>query len=163
MKYYWHYEYPIGSIGVAEADGHIVKVFFVQKDQKSDRTRQSLEGFEKRETPLVKKCAKQLGEYFDGKRLEFDLPLFFEGTDFQRKIWALLLTIPYGKTRSYGDIAKQAGTPKGARAVGLANNRNPIAIICPCHRVIGSDGSLVGYAGGLAMKQQLLDMEAGKK
>ena len=108
---------------------------------------------------LLKKAAKQLTEYFAGKRREFDLPLDFTGTGFQKKVWAALLTIPYGETRSYGEIAKQIGNPKACRAVGMANNRNPIAIICPCHRVIGADGSLVGFGGGLPAKQFLLDLE----
>ena len=100
-----------------------------------------------------------LKEYFDGKRREFDLPLKFEGTDFQKKAWNALLTIPYGQTRSYKEQAEAVGNKKACRAVGAANGKNPISIIVPCHRVIGTDGSLIGYGGGLEMKKSLLDLE----
>ncbi len=108
---------------------------------------------------LSESAIEQLNEYFTGKRKEFDLPLAPSGTLFQQKVWAQLQKIPYGQTRSYKDIALAVGSPKGFRAVGMANNKNPIAIVIPCHRVIGADGSLVGYGGGLAMKQSLLDLE----
>jgi len=117
------------------------------------------EGFTKTETPLIKKAALQIEEYLIGKRKKFSLPLFMQGTEFQKDVWKALQSIPYGETRSYKDIAVQIGRPKAMRAVGLANNRNPISIIVPCHRVIGHDGKLVGYAGGLKLKQKLLDME----
>ena len=100
-----------------------------------------------------------LNEYFKGKRISFDLPLLFDGTEFQVKVWKALMTIDYGKTATYGDIAKLIGSPKAFRAVGGANNKNKIAIIIPCHRVIGSNGNLTGYAGGLGIKQYLLDLE----
>jgi len=116
-------------------------------------------GYTKQETPLIKKAARQFSEYFDGKRKSFDLPLSLQGTDFQKKVWKALKNIPYGKTISYGEIAAKIGNPKACRAVGLANNRNPISIIIPCHRVIGHNGSLTGYGGGLELKQQLLDLE----
>ena len=98
----------------------------------------------------------------DGKRKSFDLPLKPEGTEFQKKVWNALLDIPYGETRSYKDIAVAIGNPKACRAVGMANNRNPISIIIPCHRVIGANGSLVGYGGGLPIKIELLNLETGK-
>jgi methylated-DNA-[protein]-cysteine S-methyltransferase len=101
----------------------------------------------------------QLDEYFAGRRDTFDLPLETNGTEFQRAVWNALEQIPYGETRSYGQIAAQVGRPKAARAVGMANNRNPIAVIVPCHRVVGSGGALVGYAGGLERKVWLLDHE----
>jgi len=157
LKYYYIYDYPIGFVGIAEEDGNITRVFFTDKNGKD-----APKDFEKRETPLVRKAAKQMTEYFAGKRRDFDLPLEFGGTDFQKKVWAALLTIPYGETRSYGEIASQIENPKAFRAVGMANNRNPIAIVCPCHRVIGADGSLVGYGGGLRTKEYLLALE-GKK
>lgn len=108
---------------------------------------------------LLKQAAKELSEYFQGKRQSFTVPIRTEGTDFQRRVWEALCRIPYGETRTYGEIARQIGSPKGARAVGMACNRNPIMLIVPCHRVVGSDGKLVGFAGGLAMKETLLRME----
>ena len=104
----------------------------------------------------------QLDEYFAGGRTEFDLALDPDGTEFQQRVWAALRTIPYGATRSYGEVAAQIGSPNGSRAVGLANGRNPIAIIVPCHRVIGANGTLTGYAGGMDRKRYLLDLEAGQ-
>ncbi len=98
-------------------------------------------------------------EYFAGGRKDFDLPLCPRGTEFQKKVWSALREIPYGETRAYGEIAAAVGNPKAARAVGMANNRNPISVIVPCHRVIGSDGKLVGYGGGLDIKEFLLDLE----
>jgi O-6-methylguanine DNA methyltransferase len=101
----------------------------------------------------------ELGEYFAGNRREFTFPLDLRGTDFQLACWNALLAIPYGETRSYGDIARTVGKPTGFRAVGMANNRNPIAIVVPCHRVIASDGTLCGYGGGLDLKRKLLELE----
>ena len=101
----------------------------------------------------------QLSAYFAGELTEFDVELDLRGTDFQRRVWKALLTIPYGETRSYGEIAEQIGAPGAARAVGLANGHNPIAIIVPCHRVIGASGSLTGYGGGLDRKRTLLELE----
>lgn len=103
--------------------------------------------------------ARQLREFFAGQRRRFDLPLDLRGTDFQKRCWQELLKIPYGETRSYAEIARAIGNPAAVRAVGLANGKNPIAIIVPCHRVIGSDGSLTGYGGGLDAKRQLLELE----
>ena len=104
---------------------------------------------------------EQLDQYFAGERTEFDLELDLRGTQFQKDVWNALLTIPYGETRSYGEIARQIGRPDRARAVGAANGSNPVSIIVPCHRVIGSDGSLTGYGGGLPRKRFLLDLESG--
>jgi methylated-DNA-[protein]-cysteine S-methyltransferase len=101
----------------------------------------------------------QLFEYFDGKRTEFDFPLDVDGTPFQLAVWQALTKIPYGQTRSYGDIAKSIGKPGAARAVGMANHDNPVAVVIPCHRVIGQNGALTGYAGGLELKQKLLSIE----
>jgi O-6-methylguanine DNA methyltransferase len=102
---------------------------------------------------------RELEEYFDGRRREFSFPLDLRGTEFQQACWNALLPIPYGETRSYGDIARAIGRPTGFRAVGMANNRNPIAIVVPCHRVIASDGTLCGYGGGLDIKRKLLELE----
>jgi methylated-DNA-[protein]-cysteine S-methyltransferase len=101
----------------------------------------------------------QLQEYFEGRRIRFDISLDLEGTPFQKSVWSELLAIPYGETRSYGDIARKLGKPGAARAVGMANHENPIAVIVPCHRVVGQDGSLTGYAGGVHLKQKLLTLE----
>ena len=107
-------------------------------------------------------AGEQLDQYFAGERRDFDLPLDLRGTPFQRRVWQALLTIPYGETRSYGELAAQIGRPDRPRAVGAANGRNPVSIVVPCHRVIGSDGGLTGYGGGLARKRWLLDHEAGR-
>ncbi|MCK9797779.1 methylated-DNA--[protein]-cysteine S-methyltransferase [Pseudomonas sp. MAFF 302030] len=113
------------------------------------------------DTPVLQETQRQLGEYFAGGRSNFELELDFMGTEFQRQVWQALLTIPFGETRSYSDIARQIGRPKAVRAVGAANGRNPISIIAPCHRVIGASGSLTGFAGGLPAKQFLLALEGG--
>lgn len=115
--------------------------------------------YSREETDLTRRVRCQLDEYFAGERKDFDLPLAPRGTDFQKKDWAALQKIPYGQTCTYKDIAQAIGCPKGFRAVGLANNKNPIMIIIPCHRVIGSDGSLTGYAGGTHIKKYLLELE----
>jgi O-6-methylguanine DNA methyltransferase len=107
-------------------------------------------------------CVRQLNEYFAGRRRRFDLPLDLRGTDFQKRCWRELLKIPYGETRSYADIARAIGNPAAVRAVGLANGQNPVAIVVPCHRVIGSDGSLTGYGGGLEIKRKLLELEGAR-
>jgi methylated-DNA-[protein]-cysteine S-methyltransferase len=109
--------------------------------------------------PLLLEAERQLNEYFEGKRKTFSVKLDFAGTEFQKAVWNALLTIPYGETRSYGDIAGQIGNPKAVRAVGAANGRNPISIIAPCHRVIGANGKLTGFAGGLDAKSCLLRIE----
>ena len=110
-------------------------------------------------TPLLRKAAEEIGDYFAGSRRRFTLPLAPEGTPFQQKVWEALRTIPYGETRTYKQIAIQIGHNQSFRAVGMASNRNPIAIVVPCHRVIGYDGKLTGYAGGLDIKEQLLELE----
>ena len=156
MKKVFYYEYPIGGIGIAEDNDAITRVYFLVNNKKD------FNGYAVAETSLIKKAAKQLKEYFAGKRKEFELPLAPAGTEFQRSVWRALQTISYGKTRSYGEIAAQIEKPKACRAVGMANNRNPIVIIVPCHRVIGHDGSLVGYGGGLDIKRYLLDLEKRK-
>ncbi|OJT97199.1 MAG: hypothetical protein BGN82_02315 [Alphaproteobacteria bacterium 65-7] len=110
--------------------------------------------------PVLRETERQLGEYFAGKRTSFTVPLDFRGTDFQKQVWRALLTIPFGQTRSYAQIARQVNNPKAVRAVGAANGRNPISIIAPCHRVIGASGKLTGFAGGLKAKARLLALEA---
>lgn len=112
--------------------------------------------------PVTEQCARELEEYCAGTRRGFDVPIRAAGTAFQMKIWSLLREIPYGQTTTYGALAAKAGSPKGARAVGMACNRNPIAILVPCHRVVGSTGSLTGYAGGLDFKRKLLELEGAR-
>jgi methylated-DNA-[protein]-cysteine S-methyltransferase len=111
--------------------------------------------------PVLVDAERQLSEYFAGKRKTFDLKLDFSGTDFQRSVWGELLKIPFGQTRTYGEIAKRLGNVKASRAVGAANGRNPLPIVAPCHRVIGASGRLTGFGGGLDVKAQLLDLERG--
>jgi methylated-DNA-[protein]-cysteine S-methyltransferase len=116
---------------------------------------------EESENPILREAERQLGAYFAGKLKTFTVPLDFKGTAFQRRVWEALLTIPFGETRSYGEIARQIGKPSASRAVGAANGKNPISIIAPCHRVIGSTGKLTGFAGGLEAKERLLELESG--
>jgi methylated-DNA-[protein]-cysteine S-methyltransferase len=143
---------PIGALRLASDGSHITAIEFVPGARKSEATEQPTD-------PALAACADQLREYFAGERREFTLPLAPHGTDFQREVWRALAAIPYGELRSYRDIAQAIGRPKAVRAVGAANGRNPLPIVVPCHRVIGSDGSLTGFAGGLAMKKQLLNLE----
>jgi methylated-DNA-[protein]-cysteine S-methyltransferase len=117
------------------------------------------EGGRSVDNPVLKEATGQLRAYFSGRLREFRLPLDYQGTDFQKRVWRQLETIPYGETRSYAQIAAAIGSPRAVRAVGAANGANPIAIIVPCHRVIGSAGKLVGYGGGLPLKQRLLELE----
>lgn len=138
------------DVTIAEQDGKIVRVSLGGN---------GIPEGENKQTRLLVQAAGQLDEYFTGKRKEFDLPLAAKGTLFQKKVWNTLCTIPYGETRSYKDIAIQIGNAKACRAVGMANHNNPIGIIVPCHRVVGADGKLVGYAGGLDRKQFLLELE----
>lgn len=145
------YETPMGRIGIADDGRAVTRVFF---------SRQKDEGVE---SALARKTYHQLMEYFEGNRRDFTIPLDPRGTVFQRRVWKALSEIPYGETRSYKQIAEQIGHPKAYRAVGMANNRNPIAILIPCHRVIGSNGTLVGYAGGVSVKERLLLLEAGNR
>lgn len=145
------YNTTIGKIGIAESGGYIMGVYFNPDTIPPD--------FIREETPLLKKASEQLNEFLDGKRTAFDLPLKPEGTAFEKKCWDALLAIPYGETRTYGEQAKIVGNPKASRAVGRANSVNPIAIFIPCHRVIGANGSLTGFAGGLEMKKALLEIE----
>ena len=152
MKSVFYYDFPLCKLGIAEENGAICDVFF-NNEKVTNR---------KIETPLIKKAAAQLAEYFDGKRKTFDLPLAPHGTNFQMQVWKALQNIPYGETRSYGEVAAMIGNSKACRAVGMANNRNPIPIIIPCHRVIGHNGSLTGYAGGLVLKRKLLELEQRK-
>lgn len=151
MKYVWVYETDIGRVAIAEESGKVTNLFF---SGESIPAEMRLE-----ETETLKMAVGQLMEYLQGKRKVFDILLAPKGTAFQKKVWDALLKIPYGETSSYGKLAENIGKPGAARAVGMANNRNPIPVIIPCHRVIGADGSLTGYGGGLPMKEKLLALE----
>ena len=138
---------PIGTLGLCARDGYLVRVVFGGIRETG--------GTE----PVLEAAAAQLREYFGGRRRVFDIPIMPEGTDFQKKVWKALCGIPYGGVCSYSEIAERTGSPKAARAVGMANHVNPIPIIIPCHRVVGKNGKLTGYAGGLDIKRMLLDLE----
>ena len=150
MKSIFYYDTDIGKISIAENDGFITHVLFGNE---------KLNDITVEETPLIKEAHKQIEEYLKGQRSLFDLPLAPSGTEFQKRVWNALKNIPYGKTVSYKDIAIEAGNEKASRAVGMANNKNPISIIIPCHRVIGQNGKLVGYGGGIEIKEYLLRLE----
>lgn len=157
MKYVEYYTSPLGALRIIEENNALTHLSLIGKNG-------PLAGFpedaaQQKSTPLLNLAKTQLEEYFHGTRQRFDLPLRPSGTPFQQKVWEALCTIPYGETRSYKEIAIQIQNPNGCRAVGMANNRNPIIIVVPCHRVIGSDGTLVGYAGGLQVKEWLLEHE----
>jgi O-6-methylguanine DNA methyltransferase len=146
---------PVGPLFLAVSAKGLVRLEFESRMQKLDSR---IYEFEESQT-AVDPYLRELDEYFAGQRREFSLPLDLRGTDFQLACWNALLEIAYGETRSYGDLARAIGHPKAFRAVGMSNNRNPIAIIVPCHRVIASNGSLCGYGGGLELKRRLLDLE----
>lgn len=157
MRNIYFYDTSIGRIGISEETG-CIKEFFFEKDLPGGNPPAHGQ-YILLETPVLKEASIQLGEYLAGRRKTFELPLAPEGTPFMREVWQCLVRIPYGQTNSYGHIAAAAGKPKASRAVGMANNRNPIPVFIPCHRVIGSNGKLTGYRGGLDIKQKLLDIE----
>jgi methylated-DNA-[protein]-cysteine S-methyltransferase len=148
VKYCFQYPTPVGTLHIAEESGAITDIRF-----------HPVSDAETLETALLKLAAEQLFEYFEGRRYLFELPLNAKGTSFQRTVWNTLIQIPYGETRSYKELAAVAGNAKACRAVGMANNKNPISIVIPCHRVIGANGRLVGYGGGLDIKSTLLELE----
>lgn len=151
MKCFYAYPTNIGQLWIVEDCGNITSVSY-----------RPVADIPQQESPLIRQAYCQIEEYLQGKRKVFDLPLNPKGTLFQKKVWDVLKTIPYGETWSYKQVAEAAGNIKACRAVGMANNRNPIAIVVPCHRVIGANGKLVGYAGGLSIKEQLLQLEKNK-
>jgi methylated-DNA-[protein]-cysteine S-methyltransferase len=167
MNSIFFYETSIGRIGIADNGEAVTGLMFAGKtgavsgkiDAGPCGNDMCPDGYTVAETTLIKEAAKQLNEYLEGNRKVFDVPLALEGTPFQKLVWKALQDIPYGETRSYRDIAESIGRPKACRAVGMANNKNPVAVFVPCHRVIGSDGKLVGYAGGMDMKEKLLGLE----
>jgi methylated-DNA-[protein]-cysteine S-methyltransferase len=150
-------ESPVGPLTLAGTDGRLMHLRMVDQTYEPSHN-----GWERDDTAFPD-AIEQLEAYFAGERREFDLELDLVGTSFQRQVWEALLTIPYGETRSYGQIAEQIGSPGASRAVGLANGHNPIGIVVPCHRVIGANGSLTGYGGGLDRKRALLALERSRR
>ena len=148
MIFQYSYETKLGSVTFVEEDGTLLAI-------STHRTFTATV----METTLIKEAYRQFSEYLTGERKSFDLPFKLTGTDFQNRVWKALCEIPYGETRSYKQIAEAIGNPKAVRAVGMANNRNPLLVLVPCHRVIGCSGQLIGYAAGLDKKQFLLHLE----
>lgn len=156
MKYLYSYSTRVGEIKIAEEDGFITNLYF-ENDNFEEID------YIETETETLKRAIVQIEEYLSGKRTDFSLNLNPKGTDFRKKVWNELLKIPYGDTRSYKEIAIRCQNPNACRAVGMANNLNPIPILIPCHRVVGSNKKLVGYSGGLELKKFLLELEQNKE
>ena len=147
---------PVGALTLVASDAGLTAILW-ENDRPGRVKLGAME--EAPDHPVLAEAERQIQDYFAGERTSFSVPLDFRGTDFQKSVWAALLTIPFGETRSYGEIARQIGRPGASRAVGAANGRNPLSIVAPCHRVIGTNGALTGFAGGLAAKEALLGME----
>ena len=145
---------PVGKIEIIEENEKLIELNIYNEEKNEQKNK-----ITEKDTRLLLEVEKQLREYFEGKRIKFEISLNPKGTEFMKKVWKELLNIPYGETRTYKEIAEKIGNSKASRAVGMANNKNPIPIIIPCHRVIGSNNKLVGYALGLDMKKYLLDLE----
>ena len=154
--FYKEIKSPVGRIKLVASAKALVAVLW--KTERPNRVRLDPAKLDHRH-PILVETERQLCEYFAGKRTQFELPLELRGSEFQKKVWLALNEIPFGKTRSYLDLAKRIGSPNASRAVGAANSKNPLSIVVPCHRVIGTDGTLTGYAGGLETKAALLDFE----
>ena len=154
MTFYTYHDSPVGQLLLAGMPGTLMIINFPQNNQAVAPQEEW-----KRDDAVFKKTTRQLDEYFSGTRTEFTIPLELEGSDFQKKVWAVLQAIPFGTTISYGDVAQRIGQPSASRAVGSANNANPIPIIIPCHRVIGADKSMTGFGGGIDIKIKLLELE----
>ena len=149
MECHLYLKSPVGVLTLTQQGDSLTGLYFGRRPRPG----------EEEATPLLTQAARQLSEYFAGQRREFHLPLAPQGTPFQRQVWNALLTIPYGEIRTYRDIAQAVGNPKACRAVGMANHRNPLSIVIPCHRVVGASGALTGYGGGLEIKRFLLELE----
>lgn len=161
--YIKHYNSPIGSLTIGSYQDKICLCDWTYRKMRTSIDNRIKEGlkseFHEGSTPIIEETILQLNEYFKNKRKVFTIPLLFVGTNFQRSVWEALLTIPYGQTFSYLKLSKQLGNQKAIRAVAAANGANSISILVPCHRIIGSDGNLIGYAGGLSAKMKLLELE----
>ncbi|HWZ97001.1 MAG TPA: methylated-DNA--[protein]-cysteine S-methyltransferase [Candidatus Dormibacteraeota bacterium] len=156
--YYATMESPVGTLRLVGEETGLRTVWFVR-----GRKNEAPAAEWREDAAFFVDVMRQLREYFAGALREFDIPLLMEGTEFQKRVWKMLQTIPYGETISYGELAKKIGDPKAVRAVGAANGQNPIPIIVPCHRVIGSDGSLTGFGGGIENKKKLLELESAQR
>jgi methylated-DNA-[protein]-cysteine S-methyltransferase len=156
---YKRVESPVGRLTLVATDDGLAAILW--ENDRPHRVPLHLRA-EDQHHPVLVETERQLEEYFEGRRQTFELPLDVSGTPFQRSVWKALMTIPFGETRSYGQIATQIGRPRAVRAVGAANGRNPVSIVTPCHRVVGSTGALTGFAGGIAVKARLLALEGGK-
>lgn len=150
MKNYYKYSFNIGDFYIIEQDNYIIGI----------TSKEPSNSYTLRETNLIKRTSKELKEYLNGKRIHFDIPILLIGTEFQKKVWEQLLSVPYGEVTSYKYIAAKIGKPNASRAVGNACNKNPLLIIVPCHRILGSDKSLKGFAIGVDVKDKLLNLEA---
>jgi O-6-methylguanine DNA methyltransferase len=155
--YYHCWQSPVGPLTLVASERGLVALEFGRNSRPEDKAKIYIESEEK-----LRPYRTQLEEYFSGRRRQFTFALDLRGTEFQKRCWRALLRIPYGQTRSYADIARAVGRPRAFRAVGMANNRNPVAIVVPCHRVIASDGGLCGYGGGLLLKDKLLRLEGAR-
>ena len=160
MRYYDTFETPSGGMLLAASEKGLTGAYF---DRQKHHPKRATDWKHDPENAHLKRAKRQLAEYFAGKRSEFDLELDPRGTSFQKAVWKAISRVPYGETISYGELARRAGFPEGARAAGAATGRNPIGIVVPCHRIVGADGSLTGYAGGLAKKRALLALESGER
>jgi len=160
MRYYDTLESPWGGVLIAASERGLSGVYF---DRQKYRPRRGADWRHAPGNRHLKRARKQLAEYFAGERREFDLELDPAGSPFQKRVWKAISGVPYGETISYGELARRAGLPEGARAAGAATGRNPIGVVVPCHRIVGADGKLTGYAGGLDKKRALLALEAGER
>jgi methylated-DNA-[protein]-cysteine S-methyltransferase len=163
-RLYQDMDSPVGRLRLISAGDELVGIWFENgRDAQRHAQGATPEGLQPGTSPVLERAREQLEEYFRGERREFDLPLAPEGTEFQQRVWQRLLGIGYGTTTTYGALAQSLGNPNASRAVGLANGSNPIPIVIPCHRVIGANGALTGFGGGLPVKSALLELERGTK
>ena len=160
MRYYDSFESPHGGMLLVASDAGLAGVYF---DRQKHHPKRATDWHENPRHKVLRQARRELQEYFAGKRKRFEVPLDPEGTPFQRAVWKAISTVGFGKTISYGELARRAGHPGSARAAGAATGRNPLGIIVPCHRIMGSDGSLTGYAGGLDRKRALLELEGATR
>jgi methylated-DNA-[protein]-cysteine S-methyltransferase len=159
---YCYLDTPIGTLLVAGDEQGVHRITFPLKEKPGEAAPPE-EGWTESARGPLQEAVRQLKEYFAGRRTEFDLPLAPEGTGFQKSVWRLLRDIPYGETISYGELARRLGNPKASRAVGAANGSNPLPIVVPCHRVIGANGKMTGFGGGIPVKEALLALESKQK